>query len=348
MIDQEIRNQILSNNFVVHQSRLKTLLGPYPFKFLEEKTEELHEKQHFTLGKLAETLFLEPEKVDRMFEKISSMPPEGMVADIIRETFQTDTENTFHIEMEENEDAWVLMGIGANLGKGRWSDEVMFKKFKALQDYWSYLKTKEPGREPVSLELYQQGEALAAGFAASDQTAPLFARTPNHDILVQYYFEFTYMDTPCGGTIDVIEIDKTKKTLRVIDIKTTSRGWRSAAKANRWDIQGAFYTHALHECTPMVYSDYELLNPIYVVSHVNHPNNPRVIHFGERDILTGTLGANVYRTTAYGSNMPVNLPYTIEGFHDLLERYRFHQTVDNWDKKRELFEDDYKEHLDLY
>jgi len=346
MIDQEIRNKILANDFRVHQSRLKTLLGPYPFKFLEERPEELHEKQHFTLGKLAETLFLEPEKADSMFEKVTAMPPEGMVADQVR--FALEEFPDWPVDMEMNSEDWFNLGITANLGKGRWGKETIIKKFVALQDYWKYLKERDPNREPVSVELYQQGEALAAGFAASDQTAPLFARTPNHDILVQYYFEMDYMDTPCAGTLDIVEIDKAKKTLRVIDIKTTSRGWRSAAKANRWDIQGAFYTHALKEEPPAGYSDYEVLNPIYIVSHVNHPNNPRVLHFGERDILTGTLGANVYRTTAYGTNMPVNLPYTIEGFHQLLERYRFHQTADDWSKRRELFEDDYTEYLDLY
>ena len=96
----------------------------------------------------------------------------------------------------------------------------------------------------------------------------------NQDNLHQFEVIFDYRGFECRGTIDILEINHTNKTLRVVDLKTSKSifTFESSYKEFLYYRQVSFYTYGIEQWKHTVnYSDYEVLNPAFLVVDREYP-----------------------------------------------------------------------------
>lgn len=94
----------------------------------------------------------------------------------------------------------------------------------------------------------------------------------NPDNIHQLLIKFDYRGFECSGTLDILEVDKVNKTLRVVDLKTTKdvNDFEDSYYLYKYYRQGTYYTKGIEICinnpNDILYqfNGYEVLPPAFI------------------------------------------------------------------------------------
>ena len=125
------------------------------------------------------------------------------------------------------------------------------------------------------------------------------------------------------------------KTIRPVDLKTTGKSvfaFRSSYLSFKYYIQAAFYTAALHYALKNEeefagVADYHVLPFQFIVQETNMYNPPHIFEVDEEDMFVAEYGGIVE-----------GAGYEIRGFQDLIDELEYHQETEQWEYKREIYE----------
>lgn len=95
----------------------------------------------------------------------------------------------------------------------------------------------------------------------------------NVDNLHQLEVIFTYRGFECRGTLDILEVNREAKTLRVVDLKTTKsiHTFEHSYKEFLYYRQVTFYTYGIEQWKlGTEFADYEVLNPAFLTVDREH------------------------------------------------------------------------------
>lgn len=148
-----------------------------------------------------------------------------------------------------------------------------------------------------------------------------------YDYKTEVYFQFELLDgVIMNGYIDLIQIDKENKTMRVIDYKTSSKFTKKELMSEKV-MQLILYSMYLEE----IYTDYKILNPQFMMAKYTRNKRGTMI---DRSTIDEDLD-----TYDYGMCF-VEVEYTQE-MKDALIKY-VTETIDEINLKDECDEKDWK------
>lgn len=255
---------------------------------------------YFTLGSLVDTLaFFGEEGVDLQYFVSTVKKP----TDLMLEYHQNllDCILIGH-SMEEAKDLAFKQTntkLSRNTIEERYKSEVL-----------PYLKQEvdNPGKILIQKSELSHAKALVK-LLHSDKYASKYFKAPNE---FQVVVKGDITGIPCKGLIDILEIDEVNKTMRVVDLKTTSKPTYSFYKSilsYRYDLQLAFYTELLRQ--QEFAKGYKILIPRLVVINVSGLEPPIVFELSEHDLKVAELGGVGYDGIR------------IKGYFELLQDYLY-------------------------
>ena len=293
----------------VNQSRLKKILiHPKLYKHQEER----EEKSYFTFGQLVEdVLLMSSEEVDDKYIICDVDMPTDKVKEVIEALYMARGVADF----DSIEPAFVdeiRMEVGYQT---KWKAETAYNKIKLLgSDYLNFIASAGD-RIIIAQEDYDKSLSLMNMVT----TSPLLSKYLSKDNKFKHVVTFLYKGFNCKGEIDIVHIDHEAKTMRVVDIKTTSQflGFKSSILRYRYDFQLAFYTMALmEECLP----GYTVLDPQLLVLDSNTFFSPEIY----------TIPTNFDSFEVNGR--------TYKGVSDAFDLLAYHTTHDKWDHSMDYIE----------
>jgi len=286
----------------VNQSRLKKILiHPKLYKHQEER----EEKSYFTFGQLVEDILLmSQEEVDAKYVICDVDMPTDKVKEVIEALYAArgvaDFDSIEPALVEE-----IRMEVGYQT---KWKAETAYNKIKLLgSDYLNFIASAGD-RIIIDQEDYDKAQSLAIMVETNPNTAKYLSK----DNKFKHVVTFKHKGFDCKGEIDIVHIDHEAKTIRVVDIKTTSQflAFKSSILRYRYDFQLAFYTMALME---EQLPNYSILEPQLLVLDSN-----------------GFFSPEVYTVPANFDSFEVN-GRTYKGVSDAFDLLTYHTTNDEWD-----------------
>lgn len=166
-----------------------------------------------------------------------------------------------------------------------------------------------PGKILVSKKDVSHAKALVSTLHKDTYASKYFS---NKDNQYQVVVTGQIKGLPCKGLIDILEIDEENKTMRVVDLKTTSKpmhGFYKSIMTYRYDIQLAFYTDLLK--LSEFAQGYRIENPRIVAINVTNLEAPMIFELSYRDLQVARNGG-----VAYDGSV-------IKGYKQLLDEYSF-------------------------
>tara|TARA_R100001460_G_scaffold2478_2_gene8051 strand:+ start:6034 stop:6969 length:936 start_codon:yes stop_codon:yes gene_type:complete len=293
----------------VNQSRLKKILV-HPKLYMHQ--EEREEKSYFTFGQFVEdVLLMSPEEIDDKYIICDVDMPTDKVKEVVEALYAARGVADF-----DSIEATLVDEIRMEAGyQTKWKAETAYNKLKALgSDYLDFIASTGD-RIIISQEDYDKAQSLAIMVESN----PSMVKYLSKDNKFKHVVTFLYKGFNCKGEIDIVHIDHEAKTMRVVDIKTTSQflGFKSSILRYRYDFQLAFYTIALmEECLP----GYTVLDPQLLVLDSNTFFSPEVY----------TIPTNFDSFEVNGR--------TYKGVSDAFDLLAYHTTHDKWDHSMDYIE----------
>lgn len=315
----------------VNQSRLKEILK-HPSLFRDYKSDS-SSTSYYAFGTFVEDLLLADEEymTGKYFITKTSTPSEAVVR-----VLNLLAEQSIELHLDAIDKEVVIQACAfCEYGKS-WKPDTCYNKIiEAGTDYYYEMKQSE-GLLKMDQEDYDKG-ALIANEALSNLATRKYLRDmPSIENKFKVPVEFTYRDRLCKGEIDVLHFDHNKKTVQVIDIKTSSYAmfFQGSILKFRYDFQADFYTIGLM-LSDMVPEGYNILPTLFLVLDSNGKlpatmwQTPVKTDFN----ITGdveTIGADFeYNGRLY------------EGVNSAFDRLFFHEKNNLWDYPKEYYERGY-------
>lgn len=286
----------------VNQSRLKKILI-HPKLYMHQ--EEREEKSYFTFGQLVEDILLmSSEEVDAKYVICDVDMPTEKIKEVIEALYMArgvaDFDSIEPALVDE-----VRMEVGYQT---KWKAETAYNKIKLLgSDYLNFIASAGD-RIIISEEDYVKSLSLVNMVT----TNPLLSKYLSKDNKFKHVVTFKHKGFDCKGEIDIVHFDHEARTVRVVDIKTTSQflAFKSSILRYRYDFQLAFYTMALMEED---LGEYIILDPQLLVLDSD-----------------GFFSPEVYTVPANFNSFEVN-GRTYKGVSDAFDLLAYHTTNDEWD-----------------
>jgi hypothetical protein len=307
--------QYLDSN-AISQSRLKKILRS-PNAYIEQKddSEEDEPKVNIAIGDGVDILLTQNE--DAFFDNfhIASVErPTGQMGDYVWNLFV----------YRNNEDAEELAYQEA--GFKRDTLEKVKERFKTEgATYFNDLLAGE-GKTVITPQQFTQIQVAKETLLTHPFTAKYFRDTDRYQVYYQVPIYFEYEGTKCKGLLDLLVIDKETRTAHPIDIKTTNYqidNWIANFWTLRYDFQAAFYMEGLLLGDSKDTFDFDYIGDFkFIVINQTRPENPLVFKADKKIIAFGK----------YGGKM-VSREY--EGFHQAINRLKWHMENDLWQYKME-------------
>lgn len=285
----------------VNQSRLKKLIV-HPKLYITE--EDRQQKSYFTFGQLVEdALVMEDSELNNKYIMCSVEMPTDKVKEVIEALYMARGVADFDsIEPAFVDD--IRMEVGYQT---KWKPETAYNKLRVLgSDYLDFIASAGD-KIIISKEDSEKAQALCEMV----ENNPDLNKYLSGDNLFKHVITFEHKGFKCKGELDIVHFDHEEKTVRVVDIKTTSQflSFKSSILRYRYDFQLAFYTMALMtELMP----GYQLLPPQLLVLDSN-----------------GFFEPEIYTVPANFDSFEVN-GRTYLGVSDAFERLTYHTTYDEW------------------
>ena len=303
----------------INQSTLGKLAGGP--KGVKQKEDE-GDKSYFTLGSLVDCKLTDPDSFnEKYYMMVGDKPSDAMVAYAVN-----------YLKTDDHLLAWAASGLkgdptivakSSKDGKSKWDKEG--------KPYYDQLK-KAIGKQVISFDEDIQANQMVAILKSNEFTKKYFLNTYN---MYQKAIIFKYHGRECKALLDIVHIDYVGKTIRPVDLKTTGKSvfaFRRSYLDFKYYIQAAFYTAALQYALKndpefADYADYDVLPFQFVVQETNMYNSPHIFEVDDEDMFVAEYGGLVE-----------GAGYEIKGFQELMDELEYHQESDQWEYKRETYE----------
>lgn len=258
---------------------------------LTNDTSKKSESLSMMTGSLIDCIITTPYLVESLFY-ISELEkhPTPQVKEVLDTYYKKLIEEEKPIEWDDAE----VLKIFRSISSSKTGDS---KVLEMLADhYWLELE-KAGKRKIISKEFWEKCNHVAMIILTHPVTSGYFTKSKEKEILFQHPIYWTYKEAKehlfgCKGLVDMLIIDHNKKTLQIVDIKTTSdslSSWKyNIARKFRYDFQLSFYNYGLKEMAEKM--GYDILNPSIIVENIEFPGKPRVYNFTDYDLLIGMEG----------------------------------------------------------
>lgn len=330
------------NSQALNQSLIKVLIKDGIDEFLlkqaemQSQEETYEEKDHFIIGNAVDHHFAFGEASYRSNYYLSELEekPKDTPLKILKRAFSK--------VIKTNPEPYPVHAYIKELWEACNEEEYYMNRYKSdyLQDtrmeavikdngvaYWEDLK-KANGKQVLTLQEDEKIDLIIQSFESHPHTAGILnldlglASSDNYIVIMQTPLYFTYEGVECKALPDVIVIDLLRKGIIIGDIKTTMEdilNFNRAIKRHRYDLQAAFYYHALREN----------------MQYMNHLCNRYIdeFHFSQFGFLTettknpGTPMVFVMDQTAMDIGRKGDDKYVL-GWEQGIEKYKLWKNVD--------------------
>lgn len=163
-----------------------------------------------------------------------------------------------------------------------------------------------------------------------------FEKKPGVEIKMQFPIIFPAGERECKALLDLLYIDHNNKRISPIDLKTTGEvieEFRSKFVANRYYLQAAMYTDAVHHWVLLEkmlgrdYSDYIIENFRFLTVEKEIDSVPLVYQCNDDDLKCGKYGGTIYDRYR-------------KGYLELLNDLSWHEKNRSWNAPRDVYEAD--------
>jgi hypothetical protein len=326
-----------------NQSRLKLMLKN-PQAYSKNKSVKT---DYFAFGSLVDFLLTEKDKdLEDEFYVLKDIKISDNVKKIVDKIFdyyETFSETivvdpTKDVPLQNKE---MIIEFAKELEYGQnWKPETLIAKLQeAGQPYYDILQEAK-GKTKISEEDYYKAVNCKMAVMSDPKLSKYFKSekskdlTINTEVIFKKILDFEYEGFHCKGELDQIHIDHNAKTITPIDEKTTAESvlsfnynfWKY-----RYDFQASFYTEGLKrdkELQPLFDQGYTLEPFKFIVIEKELINRPVIFTTTNTILHIGKYGG----VLANGKE--------IEGFHQAIQRLRFHQESNNWEFPKEYYDND--------
>lgn len=303
----------------------KLLLGPTTFFDEREKKLYFEESESYLIGSLVDCkLTNKEEDFDKQFY-VSTLTtkPSDVIMSIIRNVYDSllnEKPEEDLKELSDYPDYIHEIALQHNYQPGYKADTRILKilehsyYFEELKkcNNRKILSEQETSLADFIIESLKSNKKIL-GFLDDFETNTLY---DNWEAYFQYPVYFTYNDVKCKGLMDIFLINRKRKQIRIIDIKTTALNtlvFYSAVMKYRYDIQIAFYSLGVKANFP----DYDIYSG-FAVESTTKPGNPIYYNASEDLINQGIMG----REPVYSNN--VLIKGRLLGIDNLIKDYKYY------------------------
>lgn len=228
----------------------------------------------------------------------------------------------------------------SNVGIKQSKYDTIKARFQAegLTYYNELKKAKASGKIIVTKEKDDYAKLLYKGLCEDEFTGPIITQETDTqsfltvDIVVynQLAIYFEAYGLKFKALLDKVIVDHIKKTISPYDIKTTSSSdFTEAFGKYRYDIQGAFYTDALHHwMKENGMKDYEIKPFTFIVAFTNEKGiGPQLWQMCNRDYHVGRFGI-------YEARVKI---WIRKGYQTLIKDLEWHIKENKWKYPLEVY-----------
>jgi hypothetical protein len=219
-----------------------------------------------------------------------------------------------------------------------WKPNTLIAKIeKEGESYYNILQ-KAKGKIKISEDDYYKAINCKMAVMSDPKLSKYFKSEKSregvllNEVIFKKILNFEYEGFNCKGELDQIVINHVNKTITPIDEKTTGESvlsfnfnfWKY-----RYDFQASFYTEGLRqdvELQPLLQSGYTIEAFKFIVIEKELINKPVIFTTTNTILHIGRYGG----VLANGKE--------IEGFHQAIQRLRFHQESNKWDFPKEYYD----------
>lgn len=187
-----------------------------------------------------------------------------------------------------------------------------------------YYEALVEAEQKTTISTHQMSKinAIVDSLRTNPFTADWIVGNENIELHKQVVLDFEYLGVRCKGLVDLIAVDRKRCIVYPIDIKTSSSStglWgHTMFWKFRYDIQAAFYSYGIKNSGLLEKLGCDKVHPFrFIVENQDFPGNPLVYQIGDTIAHLGQFGG-----TAEGR--------VYEGFHQAIERYKWHTENDLW------------------
>ena len=194
---------------------------------------------------------------------------------------------------------------------------------KALNDEKHYILNKLKYKDKIVIPKETWDKSIAC--ANSLKEHPLTRKYFESDNKYQVPLFARYRGHYCKGLLDILRINKSKKEIQIVDVKSTdasTKYWPEIARKLRADLQLSFY----YNLVKINYPSYTQLNPVFLVESVKNPGFPRIYELDTKHRLIGKEGGIRTRNTIAVDSMPglYKSQDVILGYDNAIDIYEKH------------------------
>lgn len=268
---------------------------------LQEKVED-KDNQAITIGKLVETILMEPEEFDNIFFMSSAIAePSGLMLNFVNALYDVTVESTDELGVvsktfeQLSREAYVISGF-------KLTYEAVINKFIGgdAEIYYQEIRTvKSKGLIVVNGKDVNNAENIVQELRQNFVTKDIvnLVSSARFEVYNQFSIEgFESDGHKLKGLLDKLIVDHTKRTLQLIDLKCT---WTVENFYSEYYLYRRAYIQAFvyyKGCQHLVYDvdsewyGYEVLKPMFLVCDSTNYYNPLIYTLTESDILDAYNG----------------------------------------------------------
>ena len=332
-------------NPAINQSVLKALVYKPLNKIVEEESELYYEeKTHFIIGGAVDCMLTQG--IDEFNSKYYVSRLENKYSDkitsICKEVFDMASKNNEELVLTSLY-PYILQACNNHEYLMNWKDDTRVNKIIEAGEYFNSL-IESNNKTVLSQEEYTKVSNIVNSLLNNDTTKDYFIEGFEATILYQLPIYFKYKDVDCKALLDMVRIDHTNKIIYPIDIKTSGDYTRNFLKSIRrfsYHIQAAFYTEALeyYVSTKEELKGYKIANFRFIVESVIEQGEPSVYILSDDYLEIGKNGREeiLLEKEINGSLVEYNRIPAIEGFSQLIDRYKWYMNHLDYEKRMEYF-----------
>ena len=270
---------------------------------LKEREDEDDDSLAATMGRLVETILMEPERFDDMFymSACASVPGAVMLS-FVNALVKVTIDNTDPDTGEVTMDFLDMATIAYTNSDCKQKLETVIKSFSGSDAeiyYEELVKVKINNLTVITPKDVNNAERVVEELVFNPITATIvnLKTGPRFEVANQLKIkDFDIDGMPMKGMLDKVIIDHTSKTIQLYDLKCTwsvEKFYKEYYLYRRAYIQGYTYYKALQSITLKPgnpYSGYEVLLPKFIVCDSINYYSPLIYEMSEQDIKDAYLG----------------------------------------------------------
>jgi len=278
-----------------------------------------------TIGKMIDTMLLEPEKFEEYYSARKAKVPTGMMLDY----------TNAYIEKENHNYAYAVSGYKQD------RDMVREKFERDCKEYYEEQKAiNEQKKLFYAEEEYSTVIKVVESIQQNEKIFNCFKALEDEEFFGQLEILWEYKGIQLKSILDILKINHSKKLITIYDLKTTGDSINnfitSIEKYQYW-LQMAMYGLAV------LYKFKESIKNIeeysvefkWIVESTKYPGSPIIYKMSESDAKKGVEGGKINGVWQ-------------KGFQQLIDDYIWHTDNNEWTYKREIIESEFECDISIF